>query len=199
MKTELLNTTRHIFGKNASSAASHASKSVGTIVTLWNQSLKDGGYGLAFGTYRATCKRGGSKTQNPKSRDFNEDILEPYMLKISGAWEQAFSQSIPVALSKFVADFMKELLAFHNLLTSRAELHKGRTASLRLLEGQLKHHEASITDVVNGVKGQLQADQREASRIFLPEIKDVMTKVYDQCAAEKGRKIYDDCFPATIR
>lgn len=151
--------------------------------------MKDGGYGLTFQTYRATCRRSGEKTRNIKSRNFNEDLLEPYLVKIASSWEHAFLRSIPAALSKFIVVIMLEVRAFHTVLVSRAELHKGRTASLRLLGDQLEHHEATITEGVNRVKGQLQTGQREASRLFLPEIKDAMMKIYTKCAEEKGRSI----------
>lgn len=178
---------------------SHASKLVDKTMNRWNNSLKDGGYGLAFSTFRATCKRFGEKTSNPKSRNFNEDLLEPYMVKIAGSWEQAFLRSIPTVLSNFVDTIMQEMQCFHNIMASRAELQKGRTASLRFLEHQLESYEVTITDAVNVVKAQLQADQREASRLFLPAIREVMKKAYSQCAEEKGRPIYDDSFIAQTR
>lgn len=144
---------------------------------------------MAFSTYRGICKRKGDKTPSSKARNFNEDALEPYMLKLSSSWEQAFSRTIPAALDKFIGTFVKELEDFHAIMASREELQKGRIASMRLLRDQLKNHEATIQNAIISAKAQIQADQRDASRLFLPEIKESMSNIYATCAGQKGKTI----------
>lgn len=149
---------------------------------------------MTFATYRGICKRLGEKTPSVKARNFNEDVLEPYMLKIASSWELAFSRTIPAALDRFTDTFVKELEGFHATMSSREELQKGRKASMRLLGAQLRNHEATIQNAINSAKSQLQTDQREASRLFLPQIKESMKKVYTQCAGEKGKSSYSFLF-----
>lgn len=57
---------------------------------------------------------------------------------------------------------------------------------MRILEAQIVNHEAAMKDAINNVKAQINNDQREANRLFIPEIKLEMQKIYPVCAAEKG-------------
>lgn len=186
LKQAILNIVRELFEKKTTVASTYASKQVLSIVHRWSMPIRDGGYALAFGTYRATCKRLGDKTPNPKSRNFNQDLLEPFLLKIADPWDQTFSKAIPNALSSFAASIAKEIQSFHSLVTSDNELRNARSASLRILGHQLKTHNASIAEAITGAEAQLRTNQRDASRLFLPEMKEVMKRIYEQCGAEKG-------------
>lgn len=89
-------------------------------------------------------------------------------------------------MNKLLADFTAELRGFHTLFSSRNEMKEGKARSLRILEAQIVNHEAAMKDAINTVKAQINADQREANRLFIPEIKLEMQKIYHLCAAEKG-------------
>ncbi|ROW14908.1 hypothetical protein VPNG_03302 [Cytospora leucostoma] len=186
-KQEICNIQHSLFNSKSTGAITHASKAIEGIVEKWSLKKADGGHGLTFSTYKAVCRRGGSKTKSDKSRNFNEDILEPYLLKIATGWEQAFCVAIPASLDKLVDTLMDTLKGFHNEMSSRPELEKCKLASLNILGHQIKSHETSIRDMVGTIKASIQAEQRQANRAFLPEIKKEMTKAYSQCKEEKGR------------
>lgn len=82
-KQELCNIRQNIFSSKSTYAVSHASNSIENIVISWSTKKEEDGHGLACNTYRAICRREGNKTKSDKSRDFNEDILELYLMKIS--------------------------------------------------------------------------------------------------------------------
>lgn len=187
LKREILNILRDAFSNKMSGAAHYASQLLESIIAKWSTPEKDGGYGLKFGTYRAVCKRQGHKT-TAKSRNFNEDIGNPYLSKISSTWENAFAVTVPDALANFGKTFMVKLREFHDLMLSRTDVDP---SILRNLEAQLKVHEATIYDAINLVMVHLQADQRKTSRMFLPLVEGAMTRVYDECAQEKGTGCYN--------
>lgn len=93
---------------------------------------------------------------------------------------------MPAALDDFVVEFMVQVKDFHDMMSSRPELEKCKSVSLRILGQQVRNHGASISDTITILKASTQAEQRQTSRSFLPEIKKEMTKAYDHCAAEKG-------------
>lgn len=57
---------------------------------------------------------------------------------------------------------------------------------MRILEAQIANHEAAMRDAISDVKAQINSDQRQANRLFIPEIKAEMQKIYHLCATEKG-------------
>lgn len=185
-KQELCSIRQNIVDSKSTAAMTHASKAIEEIVAGWTTRQADGGHGLRFSTYRAICRRNGSKTKSEKSRDFNEDILEPYLAKISTGWEYAFCRSIPASLDKFVVTFMESLKNFQQTMSSRPELQKCKAVSLKILEQQYQSHEEKIRAMVDSLKTSIQAEQRQASRAFLPEIQKEMLKAYSQCAKETG-------------
>lgn len=185
-KMELDNIIQNRFLSRAHSAINNAGRDLAKIVSAWPAKKEDGGWGILFSTYKATCRRHGSKTKSEKSRDFNEDILEPYLKKIATDWDQAFGHLIPTALDRLVAAFGQGLREFHSTMSSRAELEKSKMASLRILGQQITNYEASMQEKVVSMKATLQEEQRQASRTFLPEIKKQMEKTYEQVASEKG-------------
>lgn len=65
-------------------------------------------------------------------------------------------------------------------------MKKGKARSMRILEAQIANHEAAMKDAISSVKAQIHAEQRQANRLFIPEIKSEMQKIYPLCAAEKG-------------
>lgn len=105
-----------------SDAARYAAKVIGGLVKKWPLSKQDSGRGIKFMTYRATCRRRGERTKSEKSFNFNEAILEPYLENVATGWEQAFSQSIPSSLNKFVMNFTDILREFYSLMAARLEL-----------------------------------------------------------------------------
>lgn len=186
-KTELDKIIQTGFQSRSNAAISSAGKDVIGIVSKWPLKKDDGGCGIVFGTYRAICRRNGDKTKSEKSRDFNEDILEPYLKKVAPSWEQAFGHSIPESLDGLVKAFEEKLKEFHNMMSSRPELEKCKIASMKILEQQITTEVENMRAIVSGMKGSIQEQQRQASRTFLPEIQKQMQKAYKQVAEEKGK------------
>lgn len=71
-------------------------------------------------------------------------------------------------------------------MASRSEMKKGR-AALAMLARQVEVHEATIKDAINDVKTMVIAEQRDATHLFIPEIKAEMNKVYTECGQMKGK------------
>lgn len=186
-KTELDKIIQTGFQSRSNAAISSAGKDVIGIVSKWPLKKDDGGWGIVFGTYRAICRRNGDKTKSEKSRDFNEDILEPYLKKVAPSWEQAFGHSIPESLDGLVTAFEQKLKEFHNMMSSRPELEKCKIASMKILEQQITTEVENMKAICTGLKGSIQEQQRQASRTFLPEIQKQMQKAYKQVAEEKGK------------
>lgn len=175
------------FQSRSNSAITSASKDVVGIVSKWPVKKDEGGYGIVFGTYRAICRREGSKTKSDKSRDFNEDVLEPYLKNIAASWEQIFGHSIPGTLDALVTAFGQELTEFYSMMSSRPELEKCKMASLKILGQQIITESQNMKVKVASMKGTIQEEQRQASRTFLPEIQKQMIKAYTLVAQEKGK------------
>lgn len=189
-KNELQNIVHKEIDAKSTAAIRHAVKVIGGLVENWIVSEEDGGRGIKANTYRATCRRDGSRTKAEKSFDFNEAILEPYLQKMAIGWEQAFSRSIPASLDKFVTTFSTTLEEFQNMMAARPELQKCKKSSMRILSQQLEAHCSSIKQTITGIKEDIQHRQREANRSFLPEIKKEMMGVYELCKKEKGKLDY---------
>lgn len=186
------------FQSRTNAAITSAGKEVLDIVSKWPIKKDDGGYGIVFGTYRAVCRREGEKTKSDKSRNFNEDILEPYLKKIATSWDQAFGHSIPGALDALVTAFGQELLRFHNMMSSRPELEKCKMASLKILGQQITNELQKMKDKIDGMKASIQEQQRQASRTFHPEIKKQMLKAYNLVAEEKGKVLNSLKIPSVL-
>ncbi|KAK7717579.1 hypothetical protein SLS64_003073 [Diaporthe eres] len=185
-KADLENIINNELQSQSVAAIASASKRLHRIVTRWSDKTNVGGWGIAYGTYKAICRRNGSKTKNKTSRDFNEDILEPYLKKIASGWEQAFGHSIPQGLDTFSTVFCQRLRDFHAMMSSRLELRRCKMKQLHTLSRQLKNYETSMTNNIINVKVSIQAEQREASRAFYPEIKNQMLKAYTLVTNEEG-------------
>lgn len=61
---------------------------------------------------------------------------------------------------------------------------------MRILANQIVNHEATMKDAISNAKAQIHEEQRLASRMFLPEIKSEMQKVYSEVAAQSGKKVH---------
>lgn len=189
-KKELENIVHKEIDSKSTTAIKHASKTIGGHVESWSVKEEDGGRGIKANTYRATCRRDGSRTKAEKSFDFNEAILEPYLQKIANSWEQAFSRSIPSSLDNFVTTFTDTLKEFHNMMSARPEVQKCKMSSMRIFSQQLDIHSKSIVTTIESMKDEIQREQRQANRAFLPEIKQEMLGVYEICKQEKGEQQY---------
>lgn len=189
MQNKLQKIVRDVFWARTSNAVDHAARVIGDTTQRWGKTEMNGGFGIQCNTYKAICRREGEKTSARRARNFNADVLEPYMHRISGCWEQAFSRDIPTLLDGF-ADMFKELLYdFHAQVLSRAKSKSGTTLDSSILGEQLETHQDTIEDAIHLAKMQVQAQQRVASRLLQPEIKEGMKPIYAKCGAATGKTI----------
>ncbi|KAI3400969.1 hypothetical protein diail_1177 [Diaporthe ilicicola] len=170
-------------------AIAKAVRNIAKVVANWTGRESDGGLALRYNTYRAICRRNGSKTQSKLSRDFNEDILEPYLKKIAAYWDQGFGHSIPATLDMLVPAFAQKLKGFHIMMSSRLKQWCS-PAALFNLNQQITSYEASMKQEVTGMKVKIQGEQRQANRAFVPEIQKQMVEVYEKISTEEG----EGCF-----
>jgi hypothetical protein len=187
-KTELEEIVSKEFNSKSNTAIRHAANAVVDMVEKWPLKVEKGGRAIHPMTYRSVCRRGGEKTKAPTAFNFNEAILEPYLEKIVNGWEQAFSRSIPSALDKFVTTFNNLLRDFHSKMAARPELQKCKKSSMRIISKQVDTHSDSIVSTIKSMKTEIQSEQRQASRAFMPEIKKEMMNAYQLCGNEKGEK-----------
>lgn len=195
-KNELESIIQNGFQSRTNAAIISAGKDLLDVVTKWPAKKDDGGWGIVFSTYRAICNHEGNKTKSEKSRDFNEDILEPYLKKIAASWDNSFGHSIPDKLDALVTAFARVLKEFHDMMSSRPELEKCKMASLKILGQQITTETEKMKDKVTSIKATIQGRQREASRALCPEIQKQMKKTYELNAKEKG--MYDQAQTPSI-
>lgn len=193
---ELKSALFDVFRQNIkySVAGSFATKRIEEVVGAWHAKEDEpvghyNGLGLHFNTYRAICKRNGAKTASPKARDFNEELMGPFMTKISTHWEEVFTKTIPDSLDRFAIVFAEYIRQFQNEAMSRPGFENIRNTSLRMLEQQLPDHVASISDAIQGAKNAIGSEQRQAHRVFYPEVQKQMRHVYERCAIETGKML----------
>lgn len=156
------------------------------VVRRWTDKEEDGGFGLRFSTFRATCRREGAKTRHPKSRDFNDDLLEPFITQLSTTWEEVFVFKLPKILSDVVGKFRVQLDNFHTEMTSRPALKQSRVATLRFLGKHLAEHEQTFCQTIDNAKNIVQEAQRHSSRSWYKHMQKAMRKVYRQCSDQRG-------------
>lgn len=187
LQTKLQKIVRDVFWASTSNAVAHASRMVVVTSQRWGRPKDKDGFGIQCNTYRAICRREGEKTSSERARNFNDDVVQPYMQRISGSWEQAFLRDIPAELDSFASVFKDLLHDFHAQVLSRAKSKRGTTLDSSILGEQLETHQETIKDAIHLAKMQFQAQQRVVSRLLEPEIKEGMKPIYAKCSAEKGK------------
>ncbi|KAJ4420136.1 hypothetical protein N0V82_004583 [Gnomoniopsis sp. IMI 355080] len=175
--------------KNSQAVKAGASKAP-AIIARWYTPVVKGGYGLRSNSFKAICRRRGSKTSSPKARDFNTDLLDPYMTQISTCWEELFGDKIPALLDQLVPAMRRELDSFHEQMASRQTLSQCRHASLSFLGKHLVDHEKSFQRAIDTSMSEIQVIQREASRSFYPKMQNAMDDTYAKCFQCSGKGSY---------
>ncbi|KAK2605099.1 hypothetical protein N8I77_007970 [Diaporthe amygdali] len=186
-KSELDSIVNNEFQSKSIAAIEYAGKRLTRIVTKWTAKPNVGGWDIAHGTYKAICRRNGAKTKSKKARDFNEDILEPYLKKVVSGWDQAFGHSVPESLDSFAVIFSAKLRDFHSMMSCRPELERCKKAPLLTLSRQIDVYEKMMKNKTTSMKASIQGEQRQASRAFYPEIKQQMSKAYSIIVEEEGQ------------
>lgn len=74
LKKDIQNAVRRVVTYKNSKPITAATDAVDEVVKRWGQALPQGGYGIAYMTYKTICKRNGEKTPNKRARNFNQDL-----------------------------------------------------------------------------------------------------------------------------
>lgn len=177
----------------SSGASTFACERIEDIVVSWSSKADEPvvhskGLGLRWITYKSICGRMGANATNLQSKDFNDKILNPYLIKLSNDWEQAFVRCIPEALDNFAAACAQRLETFHEQMMARPTLARATPTFLRTLEDQLQAHAAVIDDSIQSAKRTIQTEQRNAARLFYQEVKQQIVAMYAECFSIKGKR-----------
>lgn len=178
-------------GAKSSGAEDFACKWIEDMVAPWSskKNVPIGPYkgqGLVFSTYKCICTRMGAKTANPKTFDFNDEILDLFMKKLSNDWNLTFADTIPEAFRDFAKLFEQRLKTFHEKMAARPALARAVPASLKTLEDQLRSHKAVMGDSIRSASVTVQAGQRCATRLFSKGVKDQVIPAYQKCVETSG-------------
>lgn len=137
--------------------------------------------GLAWATYKATCRRLGVYAGISGLRDFNAELFEPISRQLAGGWERAFQRRLPSCLDGFTRNAKLLVETFHREATYRAQQKGTNYQGLHLLNNQLRAHLQKVSEIPGMMLALIQDFQRDANREFTPEIQTRMTPAYDAC------------------
>ncbi|KAK3390255.1 hypothetical protein B0H63DRAFT_519487 [Podospora didyma] len=125
-------------------------------------------YSPMAATYKATCKRNGVFAGAAGPKDFNVELFEPISKHLAYGWERAFQRILPQTLDGFA-----------------------RSAQLLLEE----FHRDATRDVQERGDNYAGEIQRDANRIFTPDIANTMVPAYERCVAESGEPSFPFMLP----
>lgn len=148
----------------------------------WGGPPKDNG--LAWATYKATCKRHGIYAGASGARNTNQELFDPVSKNLSIVWDKAFQHRLPVAVDSFAQDIQEHLAHFHRLVTSSSG---GNRPGVRTLDAQLRTRQHGVGSYPAVVTKMLQELQKTANRSFVPEIQRGMVPGYEAALAETGK------------
>lgn len=142
--------------------------------------------GLAWGTYKATCRRGGLWTGVCGKKDFNAELFEPINRQLAGSWERVFQRRMPRILRAFAEDCKSLLESFHSDVATNILGAAASTSRLDVLDQQKRAYQTMVEATPNFVSTKITESQREANRGFTPAIRVGMQPAYDACTDERG-------------
>ncbi|KAI0200410.1 hypothetical protein F4808DRAFT_470357 [Astrocystis sublimbata] len=185
---QLTNDMNAIF-KCFQGAAIHAAGCASAIAHKWPTNKRGDG-GLPCGSYRATLRRHGVFTPKAGPQDFNQDLVAPFLLRISNAWETIFTKKIPDALEihakacqehqeniqGIIMSRLQERAAFHDIMNMLHDLDIARSSGFG----------TKITSLVSDIA----KTQRSANRNFSSAIQEYLRPKYEECGQDKGRGVF---------
>jgi hypothetical protein len=146
--------------------------------------------GMAWTTYKATCRRGGAYTGAAGPRDFNAELLEPIPRHLATGWERVFQNRVPVILKEFAKVSRKLLDAFHRVVVNRAKGWDANGTGIVILAKQIAAHCRTLNDVPTNINATITELQRDANRDFAPVVGKAMNDAYQTCVLERGKSPY---------
>ena len=113
------------------------------------------------------------------------------MLKVlAPGWERTFSRRIPSVLNGLASNAGYLLEEFHRDVEARAMRNGISQASIQMLKHQLPTYKIVFKDLSSSSQNDINNQQKEINRAFVPVIADAMAAAYEDCAAEVGRGQY---------
>lgn len=143
--------------------------------------------GMAWSTYKATCRRNGVYKGTRGLRDMNAELFEPISRHLASGWERAFQGRLPAILMEFANLCSGRLQTFHESALIRARGRETNASILAMLANQIVAQSRTLTDMPNIIKAIVNDLQREANRQFTPVICEAMTDAYVACVLECGK------------
>ncbi|KAI1456581.1 hypothetical protein F4805DRAFT_458581 [Annulohypoxylon moriforme] len=140
--------------------------------------------GLAWSTYRATCRGNGYFDGTTGAHDFNQDLFKPMSYRLMQHWDDMFQDHAPDILEAFFTLTKRHLDQFENALKSQFQRREDM-AKLNTLLRQLSAHKRSLKSQYMTWRRRVDQVQRDVNRIFIRTIRQDMMPVYQTCAVEK--------------
>lgn len=142
--------------------------------------------GLYWATYKAVVRRDGCFTGSGGCHNFNEQLVEPVIRHIAGAWESVFARRMPGILNGLPLNAGRVLTEFHDDIERRAVRTGASIASFQMLKHQIPVYKETLKDAMAEARGKITEKQRDINREFEPQISAHMLEVYGTCTSECG-------------
>ena len=146
--------------------------------------------GLAYATYKAVCRRDGVFTNARGPHNFNADLLEPLMQRLSGPWETIFTRRLPRSFGSLPDNVSRILTTFHSDQEKQATRDGVSLASFHMLRQQIPVYKETLVTIISDARTLITEKQREVNRVFEPRLTESMKATYAQCVAEHGQGSY---------
>lgn len=149
--------------------------------------------GLAWATYKATCRRSGVFAGASGAKDFNADLFEPISKHLAGPWETIFQRRLPDTLDRFVTVGKEGIQCFHQDAISGLQNPRKNPLGVNMLHGQIRAEISLLAGLSNHLRTIIAKKQRDVNREFTPVIREAMEDAYTICVHEEGELIFALC------
>ncbi|KAI1326365.1 hypothetical protein F5Y16DRAFT_231082 [Xylariaceae sp. FL0255] len=170
-------------------AADRASKNAVEIARRWPSQQKGDG-GLPFGTYRATCRRGGAYKGRGGFRDFNEELVDPLIRNFSETWDLSFSKRVPEAFDELKRNSDQRIMAFCNSMNSRLESLPAFSPVMNMLRAQYKTQCERLEVHIDNCRAQVRDGQRDANRCFTTSVATKLGPRFKEIGNDTGPGVF---------
>ena len=144
--------------------------------------------GVHFSTYKAICRRSGIYTGGSTgAHDWNGQLMEPLIQHIAAGWEKNFTRRVPAVMQGLARNSNNLLRLFHRDVAQRAQTTGTGLAGLNMLEQQLQNYDEMFKDLAGTSKDNINKEQREINREFVPIIQNALLQAYTSSAEERGK------------
>jgi len=197
--TTVINDLKEELGDNIfdkyETAISNAISEATTTCSDWGRPINrenraSGGY--FWSSYKAICRRYGVYTNAQGPHDWNAALADPMIKVIAVGWDRTFSRRSPAVLAGLPRSAHNLLKAFHKEIEIRVQKTGAVLPGLHMLQQQLQVYEDIFKDIAATSKNEIDSQQKNINREFVPIVETAMTAAYDICTAESGKKFF--CF-----